>query len=33
LLMGTPSVRTFEVISPSDAAEASGQTETGWRSA
>jgi quinol monooxygenase YgiN len=33
LLMGTPSVRTFEVISPSGGDGATGQGETGWRSA
>jgi quinol monooxygenase YgiN len=33
LLMGMPSVRTFEVISSSTGDGAAGQGDTGWRSA
>jgi quinol monooxygenase YgiN len=33
LLMGTPSVRTFEVLSPAGGDGPAGRGETGWRSA
>jgi quinol monooxygenase YgiN len=33
LLMGTPSVRTFEVISSTTGDSTAGQGDTGWRSA
>jgi quinol monooxygenase YgiN len=32
LLMGTPSVRTYEVISPTSGGGVAGQREAGWRS-
>ena len=33
LLMGTPSVRTYQVISSTSGGGAAGQGDTGWRSA